>query len=539
MNFSQAFYVKYKSCAINDAMILSEIASPLDVTDCIVSPTQAQINTAQQITSCFAGGAVNDNAFWSYSLATAGRYVRSINYATGVTFANNVMGSLLTRTTPVVGCDTSIQAVDCTFNGETYIGGRGAFTGSQRCTFNNPTYYDHLLTSATGSGNPMSVLEFTSGGAGNVVDGVLLPQPSLGPYTALVTVNACYNTTLQQVGLPAAPLSLSAAVTGVALNLTGNCGGVAMKRVFVNNTRLGPYATTNSDSGLVIESCCGDFADTSVIASLDSIVKNCALTGATTGQVSVYGTHWMTRFTSATAGFAEILCNEPTLKSAAQCSSTGGTPQFNSSGSVLLTKVGDQVTWEMPFFAIGYTAFTNSAPTITGTNVTYSSGARWGNHDLEFQVDAGAGYGGTWLALTAANLIAQTFNSTAGYRLKVRATCAVANAGNVLTNLRVALTTTATDQQTKLYPLAVAPLSISGCATDSIVKFARADTGTALHTAAAVGGVATYAANEYLGALNIEVRKASTAPYYIPYVTQVIPVSGQTTSATALQQLDE
>lgn len=67
MNFSQAFYAKYKSCAINDAMILSEIASPLDVQDCVVSPTQAQINTALQITSCFAGGAVQSNLFWSFS----------------------------------------------------------------------------------------------------------------------------------------------------------------------------------------------------------------------------------------------------------------------------------------------------------------------------------------------------------------------------------------------------------------------------------------------------------------------------------------
>lgn len=455
MNFSQAFYVKYKSCAVLDAMILSEIASPLDVDDCIVSPTQAQINTALQVTSCFAGGEIKNSDFWSLSLAASGRYVRLLNYVTGVTFSNNVIGSLTLRGNATTGCSTSTQAVACTFTDETYIGGRGLFVGPQRCTFNNQTYYDHTITTTTSSTNPMSVLEFTTGGSGNVVDGILLPSPNFGPYTALVTVNACYETTVQEIGLPAAPLTLTATVTGLGVNSVGNSDGIYLKRMYLANTRTGPYAFVNSDNNVKIENCGGDYADTSVIAALNTVVKNAALTGATTGQVSVYGTHWMTRFTSATAGFAELLCNEPTAASAAQCFASGGAPQFNSSGSVLLTKVGDQVTWEMPFSAIGYTAFTNSAPTITGTNVTYSSGARWGNHDLEFQVNTGSGYGGTWLALTAANLIAQTFNSTTGFQLKIRATCAVAAATNVITNMRVALTTTATAQQTNLYPLSV------------------------------------------------------------------------------------
>jgi hypothetical protein len=204
------------------------------------------------------------------------------------------------------------------------------------------------------------------------------------------------------------------------------------------------------------------------------------LTGATTGQVSVYGTHWMTRFTSATAGFAELLCNEPTVASAPQCFASGGSPQFNSSGSVLLTKVGDQVTWEMPFFAVGYTAFTNSAPVITGTNVTYSANARWGNHDLHFQVDTGSGYGGTWLNLTAAALIANTFNAATGFKLKIRATCAVAAATNVITNMRVALTTTAIAQQTNLYPLSVNTVTFTGLPTGCDVVVLTAGTSTIL-----------------------------------------------------------
>jgi len=255
----------------------------------------------------------------------------------------------------------------------------------------------------------------------------------------------------------------------------------------------------------------GDYADTSVVAGLNATIKNCGLTAATNGQVSVYGSHWLTRFTSTTAGFAEVLCNEPTSSSAAQCYESGGLPQFNSSGSVLLTKVGDSVTWEMPFFAIGYTAFSNTAPTITGTNVTF--GTRWGNHDIEFQVNTGSGYGGTWLNLTAANLIAQTFNSTSGFKLKIRATCAIASATNVITNMRVALTTTSSDQSTKLYPLNINSVSFTGIPADTDMVVLTAGTTTVLYSLdAASTFVYTYSGSQ---TVDVGFIKQGYVPYYI------------------------
>jgi hypothetical protein len=451
VNFLQAFYVKWKSCAISDSMILSEIASPLDVTDCIVGVTQAQLNFGLNASSCFAGGAISDNVFGRFSLAAAGAYVSQINYLTGVAFSNNKYISGTLRGNASTGVINSTQMVNCTFNNETFIGGRAYLVGPQSCTFTNTTYYDHTITTTTTSTNPMYIYDLAVGGANNTITGFTLPLPNNGPYAGLVSINACYSTVVKEIGTYASPLVLTATVTGVILNGVGNNDGVKLKRCYVSNTRSGPYAFANSDTNILVENVNGDYADTSVFAGLNGVIKNCGLTAATTGRVSVYGSHWITRFTSTTAGFTEVLCNEPTSASAAQCWASGGTPQFNSSGSVLLTKIGDQVIWEMPFFAIGYTAFTNGAPTITGTNVTY--GTRWGNHDIEFQVDTGSGYGGTWLNMIAANLIAQTFNSTTGFKLKIRATCAIAAATNIITNMRVAMTTTSTDQSTKLYPL--------------------------------------------------------------------------------------
>jgi hypothetical protein len=180
---------------------------------------------------------------------------------------------------------------------------------------------------------------------------------------------------------------------------------------------------------------------------------------------------------------------------------------------VLLTKVGDQVTWEMPFFAVGYTAFTNSAPTITGTNVTFSSGSTWGNHTLEFQVNTGSGYGGTWLALNAATLIGQTFNSTTGFKLKVRATCLTAAANNVIANMRVALTTTSTDRDTKLYPLSVNTVTFTGLPSGCDAVTLTAGTSTILDQRDALAG--TSYAYQYEGTPTVDV--GFIKPGYIPF----------------------
>ena len=512
MNFSQAFYVKYLNCTVNDSMILSEIASPLDVNNCIVGVTQAQINTALAVTSCFAGGTVQNNDFWSFSLATSGRYVTALNYVTGVSFTNNKHASATLRANATTGAISSTQAVNCVFSTSVLIGGRAFFVGAQNCTFNNLSYYDHTITTTTSATNPMYAFDFNTGCTGSKIVGFSLPLPNNGPYNGIATFSACYNSTVQEIGASSVvPLVMTNTVTGIGVNGNGNNDGIYIKRVYLSGTRTGPYSFINSDTNIVVENSMGDYADTSVVAGLNATIKNCGLTAATTGQVSVYGSHWLTRFTSTTAGFAEVLCNEPTSSSAAQCYESGGLPQFNSSGSVLLTKVGDSVTWEMPFFAIGYTAFSNTAPTITGTNVTF--GTRWGNHDIEFQVNTGSGYGGTWLNLTAANLIAQTFNSTSGFKLKIRATCAIASATNLITNMRVALTTTSSDQSTKLYPLNINSVSFTGIPADTDMVVLTAGTTTVLYSLdAASTFVYTYSGSQ---TVDVGFIKQGYVPYYI------------------------
>jgi len=193
----------------------------------------------------------------------------------------------------------------------------------------------------------------------------------------------------------------------------------SIQRCYVKNTRTGLYLADNSVDGGIFQDCFGDYTDSSVTYSCNTVMKSVGYTSTAAGQTAVYGTHWKSRFISATAGALEVLCNEPTAKTAAQCVITAGSPKFNSSGSVLMTVVGQQVVWEMPFFALGHTALANSALVVSGSST--------GNQSYEFQYDVGAGYNGTWLSATAANFVAVgAINPAVGIKLKVRATCVTA-----------------------------------------------------------------------------------------------------------------
>lgn len=508
-NFLQAFRADVKDSAVSDSLILQEIAAPLNVDNVIVSPTQAQLNFAFNSVSCFGGGTVKDSLFVRFSLAAAGAYVNQFNFGKGITFTNVKSQTLTNRANATVGTWTVTQALDCTWSAPVNIGGRMLHVGSQRPVHTNQRYADNF-SGTTGTTNPMYAVDLTTGTTGAMVDGVdFIGLVNQQPYNGLVSAANSYATTVRNVGTYAAPRDLGATNgAGVIFNGGGNCDGVRLQKIYTSNTRTGPWAFANSDNNVTIQNVKADYADTSVIAALNCVAKGVSLLGATTGQTAVYGTHWKDSFRSATVGAIEILCNEPTATSAAQCFISSGLPQFNSAGQVALTVVGQQVTWEMPYFARGHTALANLAPTLAGTNTA--------NVSYEFQADKGAGYGGTWLTLNAANLAAQgSITPATGVRLKVRATCTVANAGNLLTNIAIPTVTTSVAQGGDPYPLDVVTLTLTGLVTGSDIVILAAGTETVrvqVDSHAASSYAYVYESTENI---DIAVFKSGQIPFFI------------------------
>jgi hypothetical protein len=471
-NFLQAYRAKVYNSAFSDTLIMQEIASPLDVDNVIVAPTQAQLNLALNGASCFAGGTIKNCLFARFSLAASGAYVAQVLYFTGVTFQNVKTQTLLNRGNATTGTWITSLCQDCVWTDCVSIGGRFYGTTNARCALTNLRYAD-TFASTTGTGNGHYAVDLQIGCADCVIDGVdFLGLTNVHPYNGVVNLTACYDCKVRNIGTFASPLNLGSANAAAAIvNVGGNNDGHKIQRCYCSNTRSNVVATLNSDNNLLIENVAGDYADTTVIASLNTVLRAIGMTGATTGQVSVYGTHWIDKFVSAIAGRIEILCNEPTAGTAAQCAITGGTPKFNSAGQVALTTVGDQVTWETPYFIKGHTAAANAAPTLTGTNT--------GNVTYEFQWDEGAGYNGSWLTLNQANWNAVgAIDPAVGIKLKIRATCATANAGNLLTNIRLDTVTTSAAQSTNQYPLDTNTLTLTGLKNPTEVRVFEAGTTT-------------------------------------------------------------
>lgn len=523
MNCAQTFSVKYKSCTINDSMIFSEIASPLDVDDCMVAPTQAQVQNYLVITSCFGGGAIKNSKFARFSLAnnaTAGQ----VSYVTGVTFENNLFRCLVTRGT-VTSSLLFTKTVDCTFNNN-YIVGGGRFAHTQ-CIRPNYIggfrYSEHALTTATNTTAPTQLISFGAGTSGVVFNGEVCPIsfPSGGhqPNGALFDVNNCLGIEIRNIGTKASPLvvNLGGSATIVGVQGTGNSANIRLKRSYITGLTGGPFSSVNSDSDWIVENFnVTGYIGATIPAGLNTLSKGCRSVGATTGQAAQYGTHWRDVFTAATTGSIWLFMNEATSASASQCAKTGGTPQFSSTGNLLLTKVGDQVTWEMPYYCKGHTAFAVTALGMTGTNVTFTSGSTYGNHTLEFQIDInnGSGYNGTWLGLNPTNLRTFTLSPSLGFKLKIRATTLTVNAGNILTNIRIY--TESTDAaQDNYYPISVNTITFTGLPTGTDIVVLTAGTSTIL--ASVDSGAGTTFAYTYEGTPTIDIGfiKTGYVPYYI------------------------
>lgn len=223
------------------------------------------------------------------------------------------------------------------------------------------------------------------------------------------------------------------------------------RQIYVQNTRLGAWTFGATNDTVLLENCWADAADNAGLSlASNMLVKGAKQTLANAGQTAIYGTHWQDSFVGNTSGYVAAIMNEPTVTSASQCAITAGTPRFTSTGQVSMPTVGDQVTLEMPYFALGHTALPNFAPTLFGTNT--------GNMTYQYQIDTGSGFG-IVKTLNGTNLSGETISPTAGFKLRFIITTATANTTNAVTSVRIDTTTTLLISQAAQYPLPLDNLS--------------------------------------------------------------------------------
>jgi hypothetical protein len=518
LNASAPYSVSVRDTCFDSTLTVANTASTTEFTNCAVGVSSDLQLTSSTFANLFTGLTLNGYKACRFAGASAGHVAILVQDSANVSLTDCYgmeFGSTtaVTRGNADIRCISIIRCVNTTALRSTIMGGRFYVEASTGATITDTAFADQI-NGTTVSTNAL-VGAINIGASANIfIDGfsAYAGLANIHPYAAILTVaSSSSNVEFRNLGTASAPYDCgSSNATGVIVTATVTLG-VTLRRLYAVNTRTSALSLANTVQNVDVNNVWCDPGDTQAIASVAAIMRGCRWTNSTTGQSAVYGRHWEDAFTSTTAGRLLIACNEPLAGTADQCSATAGTPLFNSAGNVVMPTIGDQVTWTMPYFMLGITSFTNSAPTITGTNT--------GNITLEFQWDTGAGWNGSWLSLTGANLSGVgAISPTTGVKLKVRATTATANATNALTYIRINTDTNSTDQQTQ-YPLPViaVPATVQWTEAGSRVRVYNVTTATELYNDIPAGLTLDQSYTEGVEAtigdeIQIRVRKAGFEP---------------------------
>ena len=139
-----------------------------------------------------------------------------------------------------------------------------------------------------------------------------------------------------------------------------------------------------------------------------------------------------------------------------------GTPKFDGNGRLLMETLNDQITYTWTHKVKGVLSFANIAPIFAGGNT--------GNHTFTYDLDKGSGFSGTFKALTAANLSAETGISASGVTPRVRIVCNTSSTTNVLTGVGFYATTSAAASTANQYEYNLLNETFTGLQTGTTIN---------------------------------------------------------------------
>lgn len=468
--FTAAYKVRIIHSATMDIHTTSNEASPTELEDYATGVYQAG-SIPFTATNNPLGGTVTDCAFYRPDAASNG-HCWSMTGCSSYEFA----GTVETGTIQYARSTGLISFSQCRNFVQTGVFVANAATVTPSTSFNFEfeliRYIDRLTGTTNATTGKYAVTCLVSSD-NIVVQGIDFGgYANLHPYLGVINASNSSNLKFRNGGTSAAPIG---GATNAPANIFvdgGNNDTVKVQNIYLTATRTGLYTTVNTSKNITFERVTGTVGAVAT-AGVNTLGKGLrAASNSVTEQASVYGTHFFDMFESDTAGRLWLALNEPTAFSSDFISLTlaGASGGFTSGGQVAMPTSGDVLIAEMPYFALGHTAFDNSAPTLTGTNT--------GNFTYEYQIDVNDGNG--WAAyqtLNGANLSAETIDPALGFKLRIRITCTVSATTNALTYVRVSTDSTAIAQNAAVYPLDTAnpTLTLTGLAIGTEVVVFNAD----------------------------------------------------------------
>lgn len=478
------YSVNYKNSSFMHQILLSNAANYSYIDNCVVgcSFNGALSNTVLNFTVLLTGLSITNSKFYRQSMSASNDSTAVFTDINDLTCNNNTFlaagNTTLTWTKGnsaalhlaitrvnrgqfinndlIGGTVQANQSTDLDFNGTHYadllVGWSSLTSQSYAFTFQNSTYRANI------------------NGFSNFSD-----LPNVNPVSGIVSYVNAYNCKLRNIGSPTslydagtpAILVTSASGAGTIANASASTD-LEIKRIYAKNIRTAALTTVNTAQNLVLEHIWADDNDTQVNAWLNNTPKGCRWLQSTTGQTSVYGKHWEDVIRGVDSqqltGNILISCNEGLDTTAEQCSATQGAPLFTSTGSVSMQLSGDQVTWTTPYYIIGHERFAPVEPiwtlaALTKQNTQFKYRLADGRNDIETY--------GNWKSLVGANLSAETFTPSAGFKMQVRATTIAASASNSLSFIQFTTYSTSASRNLQ-YPLATPLLTFTNVPSSAI-----------------------------------------------------------------------
>jgi len=405
-SFTQAYSLTLKKACIMDFLYVSECATALDINDVGVGVYSTQDIAVFTLSSNFAGGTVTKVVAHRGTLPASNDHCAVISYCAGQVIDGLRTGIIqYTRSTGVTSISTcSNLTIKNLFNMNSYI----LVGTSVKLTFEDVDHCDRYI----GKSNTASYYYGMAVGAGcdgisvdGMTTGLRRTIPSVQPISGPIAVTANTNVKVRNIGTETEPYDYNV----WAPNLTAcayvfvsgyNNNTVKVQKLFMDKVRTSLLVAQNSDSNFVIEQCqvfnpyaySNKSAYTNALQILNATVKACTIgTLLTSGQTSVYGTHWIhSFFAKQDRGVLQLIMNEPTTRST---SNYTGTLKFTSTGTVNMLTVGNTGTWETPEWLKGDTGFYTQECTMTG-------GTLLTNYDVMYDINTGSGYEDSWKNLS-------------------------------------------------------------------------------------------------------------------------------------------
>lgn len=277
----------------------------------------------------------------------------------------------------------------------------------------------------------------------------------------LFSLTSCNNMRFRNIGSPSAPYPLSN-LSDYPFSLVNYNTLTEISRCYFTQSRTGFLLSNNSNAGLWVQNSQCDRNDLYAPIALD--VKSRGLRMSTGSflsslgvayrnqMASVYGTHYFDTFLTDTTGSIGLWAIEATSDpiSAASYQIINGPVNFDSLGGVRLQYSGSEIIWTWPWYVKGHRGFlANKSPQLLGTGSN--------NLNIEYQLDDGNGFSGTWASASTYNLAEESasIDPAIGFKMKIRTRCTTTNLTNILYGMIFYTSSSLELQQSSgsLYPL--------------------------------------------------------------------------------------